>query len=261
MTQRVRVEVSDQIALVTLNRPEKMNALDPEMFEAINGTIDQLAGRDDVRVVVLQGEGRSFCAGLDLSNFTSQNQSSGTLETRTHGLANSFQQVAWGWRKLPMPVICAVHGISFGGGFQIMSGADIRFIHPATRCSIMEMRWGLVPDMGGFPLWRGNVRDDQLRQLIYTNEEFTGIEAQAMGFATHVDEDPKAAAMALAQVIAAKNPQAIRASKTICNALGDATDEQLLLAESIEQEAVMGRPNQIEAVMAQMEGRAPRFVD
>jgi len=259
MNDRVLVEITDHVAVVTLNRADKMNALDPAMFEGINTAIDDLAKLDDVRVIVLRGEGRAFCAGLDLSNFTNSGSGPSDLSVRTHGLANAFQQVAWGWRALPVPVIAAVHGISFGGGFQIMSGADIRFIHPDTRCSIMEMRWGLIPDMGGFPLWRGNVRDDVLRQLIYTNEEFSGAQAQEMGFATHVSDDPLADAMALARVIAEKNPEAVRGSKTVCNAMNDATDAELLMLESTEQDKVIGKPNQIEAVMAQMEGRAARF--
>ena len=260
MSERVIIEVVDHIALVTLNRAEKMNALDPRMFRAINNAIDELGTMNDLRVVVLRGEGRAFCAGLDLSNFTNSGDSVGSdLIERTYGLANAWQQVAWGWRTLDVPVIAAVHGIAFGGGFQIMSGADIRFIHPDTRCSIMEMKWGLVPDMGGFPLWRGSVREDQLRQLIYTNEEFSGTAAHSMGFATHVADNPVEAAMTLARVIAGKNPAAVRGSKRICNLLGEASDAELLMAESVEQDKVIGQPNQIEAVTAQMESRAANF--
>ncbi len=138
---------------------------------------------------------------------------------RTHGDANIFQQVAWGWRTLPVPVIAAAHGVAFGGGFQILSGADIRIVHPETRCSIMEMKWGLVPDMAGFPLWRGNVRDDVIRELTYTNREFSGEEACAMGFATHVADDPYAKALEMALDIAGKNPQAIRGAKRLANAM------------------------------------------
>ena len=105
------------------------------------------------------GEGRGFCAGLDVSNFGNSEEPT-ALMPRTHGLANKVQQVAWGWRNLSMPVISAVHGVAIGGGLNIMSGADIRIVHPDTRCGVMEMRWGLVPDMAGYPLWRGNVRDD-----------------------------------------------------------------------------------------------------
>jgi enoyl-CoA hydratase/carnithine racemase len=140
-----------------------------------------------------------------------------------------------------------------------MSGADIRIVHPDTRCGVMEMRWGLVPDMAGYPLWRGNVRDDLLRRLVFTNEEFSGAEAQAFGFATETSEVPLERAMVLAETIAQKNPDAIRAAKRLSNMLAHASDEAILLAESAEQEQIVGRPNQVEAVMAQMEKRAPSF--
>jgi enoyl-CoA hydratase/carnithine racemase len=183
------------------------------------------------------------------------------LMPRTHGFANVPQQIAWGWRTLPVPVIAAAHGVAIGGGLNIISGADIRIIHPETRCSVMEMRWGLVPDMAGNPLWRGNVRDDVLRKLVYTNAEFSGAEACELGFATETAEDPLARAMSLAEEIAGKNPHAIRAAKRLSNALADSTDEALLLAESAEQTEIIGKPNQIEAVMSQMEGRTAAYPD
>ena len=160
---------------------------------------------------------------------------------------------------MPMPVIAAAHGVALGGGLNIMSGADLRIIHPETRCAVMEMRWGLVPDMAGYPLWRGNVRDDVLRKLVYTNAEFSGLEACELGFATETAGDPLARAMALAEEIAGKNPEAIRAAKRLSNALADSTDEDLLLTESEEQTQIIGKANQMEAVVSFMEGRAPTF--
>ena len=258
MSDRVSINISAHIAQVTLTRADKMNALDTAMFEAICEAIDALKGESDVRAVVVSGEGRAFCAGLDLSNFAEDKEPM-DLMPRTHGLANGPQQVAWGWRTLPMPVIAAAHGVALGGGLNIMSGADIRIIHPETRCAVMEMRWGLVPDMAGYPLWRGNVRDDVLRKLVSTNAEFSGIEACELGFATETAEDPVARAMALAEEIAGKNPEAIRAAKRLSNALADSTDEALLLTESEEQTQIIGKANQMEAVVSFMEGRAPKF--
>ena len=260
VSERVSIEISAHIAHVTLTRADKMNALDPAMFEAICDAIDSLSRQDSLRVVVVSGEGRAFCAGLDLSNFASSDKPM-DLMARTHGLTNMPQQAAWGWRRLPVPVIAAVHGVALGGGLNIMSGADIRIIHPETRCAVMEMRWGLVPDMAGYPLWRGNVRDDVLRKLVYTNAEFSGAEACVMGFATETSEDPLARAMALAEEIAGKNPEAVRAAKRLSNQLADSTDERLLLSESEEQTRIIGTANQMEAVMAFMEGRAPSFSD
>ena len=260
MSDRVAITVSSHIAHVMLTRAYKMNALDPAMFEAICAAIDELSAMPDLRAVVVSGEGRGFCAGLDLSNFSDDGEPM-DLMPRTHGLANVPQQIAWGWRTLPVPVIAAAHGVAIGGGLNIISGADIKIIHPETRCAVMEMRWGLVPDMAGYPLWRGNVRDDVLRKLVYTNAEFSGAEACELGFATETADEPLARAMSLAEEIAGKNPHAIRAAKRLSNALATSTDEALLLAESAEQTEIIGKPNQIEAVMSQMEGRLAAYPD
>ncbi|MEP7349108.1 MAG: crotonase/enoyl-CoA hydratase family protein [Sphingorhabdus sp.] len=260
MNDRVSITIENHIADVRLIRADKMNALDPEMLDGIAEAIATLEKVQGLRVVVLSGEGRAFCAGLDMA--TMAGGGSGiSLTDRCYGDANLFQQVAWGWRTLPVPVIAAVHGVAFGGGFQIMSGADLRIAHPETRMSIMELKWGLVPDMAGFPLWRTLVRDDVLRELIYTNREFSGSEAAAYGFVSHLADDPYAKAMELAQVIAGKNPQAIRGAKRLCNLVGHGSDQELLIAETEEQVKVVRTPNQIEAVRANMEKRAPVFVD
>ena len=258
MSNRVSITTSDHIAHVTLTRADKINALDSAMFDAIISAIAELAVQPDLRAVVVSGEGRGLCAGRDMASLEGDAAPTKLLE-RTHGVTNRFQQVAWGWRTLPVPVIAAAHGVAIGGGLNILSGADIRIVHPDTRCSVMEMRWGLVPDMAGYPLWRGNVRDDVLRKLVYTNAEFSGTTAHELGFATEVAEDPLARAMLLAHEIVGKNPDAIRAAKRLSNALAHISDEELLLAESREQDDIIGQANQTEAVMAQMEGRAPRF--
>jgi enoyl-CoA hydratase/carnithine racemase len=239
-----------------------MNALDPEMFERIIEAGHALQRMKGLRAVVLSGEGRAFCAGLDLSNFARRPaEDEAPLTERTYGNANRAQQVAMQWRKLPVPVIAAVHGVCFGGGLQLASGADIRIVHPETRLAIMEMKWGLVPDMGGYVLWRGLVRDDVLRELIYTNREFTGVEAQALGLATHVDDNPRERALALARQIALKNPHAIRAAKRLQAGMWEQDTSTILMEESIEQHGILRSRNQVEAVMAEMERRAPNFDD
>ncbi|KRC79698.1 crotonase/enoyl-CoA hydratase family protein [Sphingomonas sp. Root241] len=256
--QRVSIAIEDNVADVRLTRPDKLNALDPAMFAALIDAIAQLETTSGLRAVVLSGEGRGFCAGLDMASMASAG-SGVDLAARTHGLANDFQQVAWGWRTLPVPVIAAIHGVAFGGGLQIASGADIRIATPDARLSAMEMKWGIVPDMAGYALWRGNVRDDALRELIYTAREFGAGEALALGFVTRIAADPHAAAMALAHAIAGRNPDAVRAAKRLSNLEGDAG--AVLLAESREQAALLRSPNQIEAVMANMQKRAPAFTD
>jgi enoyl-CoA hydratase/carnithine racemase len=263
----VSIVISHHVADVRLNRPDKMNALNPAMFDAICAAIDTLAGTAGLRAVVLSGEGRAFSAGLDMASMAGGMKDGGItsggadLLARTYGDANIFQQVAWGWRTLPVPVIAAVHGVAFGGGFQIMSGADIRIAHPATRMSIMEMKWGLVPDMAGIALWRTLVRDDVLRELTYTAREFAAEEAARLGFVTRLADDPLAEAMALARKIAANSPDAVRGAKRLFNLAADGDGPGILLSETNEQLAVMGMPNQTEAVMANMEKRAPVFRD
>jgi enoyl-CoA hydratase/carnithine racemase len=261
MDQRVTIDIQNGVADVRLNRADKLNALDPAMFEGIERALAELRDLAGLRAVVLSGEGRAFSAGLDMASMASGGASAGKdLKDRTHGPANIFQHVAWGWRELPVPVIAAVHGIAFGGGFQIMSGADVRIMRPDARLSIMELKWGLVPDMAGIALWRTLVRDDILRELTYTHREFLGEEALRHGFATRLADDPHAEAMALAREIANKNPDAIRAAKRLYNAYSDDAD-RLLMAESGEQAGVIRTLNQVEAVRANMEKRAPAFRD
>lgn len=267
MNDRISITMlEDGIADVRMTRVDKMNALDGTQWNALVEAIDTLNATPGLRVVVLSGEGRAFCAGLDLSSLQSDrdpgaSSAGGSLADRTRGIANNAQYAAWGWRELPVPVIAAVHGVAFGAGSQIMAAADIRIVHPDTRIAIMEMKWGLVPDVAGMPLWRGQVRDDVLREMIYTNREFNGVEAKAMGFATHVSDDPHAHAMELARVIANKNPHAMRGAKRLCNLLSDGTDAELLQAESDEQVKVIRTPNQMEAVMAEMQKRKPNFAE
>lgn len=258
--QRIAVDFADGIADVRLTRPDKMNALDPAMFAGLADAIERLNGTAGLRAVVLSGEGRAFCAGLDMASMAGGG-SGLDLDARTFGDANLFQQVAWGWRTLPVPVIAAVHGVAFGGGLQIMSGADIRIADPATRLSIMEMKWGIVPDMAGFALWRTLVRDDVLRELTYTAREFSGEEALALGFVSRLSPDPHGDALTLAREIAARSPHAIRAAKRLANRAADDGAAGILAAESAEQAQLLRSPNQIEAVMANMQKRSPSFTD
>lgn len=257
---RVTVTMRDGVADVRLNRPEKLNALDPAMMDALIAVIDRLAIEPGLRAVVLSGEGRGFCAGLDMASMAAMGGDL-DLSARTSGIANRFQQMAWGWRTLPVPVIAAAHGMALGGGLQILSGADIRICAPQTRFSILEMKWGIVPDMGGFALWRGPIRDDVLRELIYTAREFDTAEASGWGFASHVSDDPHGDALALAREIAGRSPHAVRAAKRLANAMHDADAPAILMAESREQAALIGSPNQIEAVSAGLARRSPTFTD
>lgn len=275
MSDRIRVEIEDGVADVTLTRSEKMNALDPAMFKALLDTGDRLKTEKGLRAVVISGEGRAFCAGLDMGNFAAMGEAkpkeggakagdpSGDkgLGKRTRGIVNDAQSAAWVWREVPVPVIAAVHGVAFGGGFQIMLGADMRYAAPATKLCVMEIKWGLVPDMAGTPLMRQLMRDDDIRELSYTGRIFLSEEGKDLGVVTRVCDDPKAEAMATAREIATKNPEAIRALKRMYNNLPDATSAESLMAESVEQVKLIGSANQIEAVMSQMQNRAASFKD
>ena len=175
--QRVTIEIADGVAEVTLNRPDKLNALDPAMFEALIAAGESLSRTVGLRAVVLTGAGKGFCAGLDKADLrldVSRRRAGtlGDLTKRTHGIANAFQQTAYVWRTLPVPVIAAIHGVALGGGFQIALGADIRYVAPDARLSIMEIKWGIVPDMAGMALMRELARSDVIRELAMTGRSF-----------------------------------------------------------------------------------------
>ncbi len=271
MTERIEtIRHPDGVVELQLDRADKMNALDPAMFDALIAAGESLRADATVRAVVIAGRGKAFCAGLDMASFQRMEQGAAGevlgqsaggagLVARTHGLANAAQQVAMVWREVPVPVIAAVHGVAFGGGLQVALGADIRIVAPDTRLSVMEIKWGLVPDMGGMVLMRELARSDVVRELTYTGRVFSGEEALQLGFATRLSADPLAEALAMAHEIAGKSPDAIRAGKRLLNASLAHSAAELLIAESVEQQALIGSPNQVEAVRANIERRAPRF--
>jgi enoyl-CoA hydratase/carnithine racemase len=264
MNDRVTISIEDGVADVRLVRAAKMNALDPAMFEALAAAGAELKDNKRLRAVVLSGEGRAFCAGLDMESFAKMGgggQNLRNLTERTHGIANWAQNVVWQWRELPVPVIAAVHGVAFGGGFQLMLGADMRYVAPGTRLSVMEIKWGLVPDMAGTQLMRHLAREDVVRELTYTGRIFDAEEALAFGFATRVVDDPRAAAIAVAREIAAKSPDAIRAAKRLLNVAPVSDSRAGLIAEAVEQQKLLGSRNQTEAVRANLDQRPPQFAD
>jgi len=267
MEDRIRVEMKDGVADVRMVRTDKMNALDDAMFTALVETGEKLKTQKGLRAVVLSGEGRAFCAGLDMGNFGKmasgeRSGGAGLIDMpRTAGGSNRAQHAVMVWREIPVPVIAAVHGVAFGGGFQLALGPDIRIVAPDTRMAVLEIKWGLVPDMAGLVLMKGLLRDDVARELTYTGRIFTGEEALTMGLATRVSTDPHGDAMKMAIEIAGKNPDAIRAGKRLLNLAGDADQKTILVHESKEQGALIGSPNQVEAVMSNMQKRAASYAD
>ncbi|RLK11382.1 crotonase/enoyl-CoA hydratase family protein [Ruegeria conchae] len=257
---RVSVEYKDHIAHVTLTRGDKMNALDDAMIKAILSAGQEVAAAD-IRAVVLSGEGKSFCAGLDMASFASMAQTDPTewLMTRSHEDANELQEIALIWRRVPAPVICAIQGVAYGGGLQIALGADIRIAHPEAKLSVMEMKWGLIPDMGGMVLLPELVRSDVLRLLTYTARPIGAPQAADWGLVTKLSDDPLTEALALAEDITGKSPSAIRAAKRLIDVAETRDRAHVLMAESSEQVDLIGKPDQMEVVMAQMQGRKPEF--
>ncbi|PIE11853.1 MAG: enoyl-CoA hydratase [Rhodobacterales bacterium] len=257
---RVTTEIKDHIAHVTLTRSDKMNAVDPAMVAALIETGHSLM-EADIRAVVLSGEGKAFCAGLDVMSFAALAGSDPEemVMTRTHGPANDYQEVAMVWRKLPVPVIAALHGVVFGAGFQIALGADIRIAAPDTKLAIMEMKWGLIPDMGGMVLLPQLARTDVIRRMTYTAAPIQADQAERWGLVTELADDPHAAAVALAEEIAGKSPSAIRAAKRLIAVAETDDAEAVLWAESREQADLIGKPHQMEVIAANMQKRAPKF--
>jgi enoyl-CoA hydratase/carnithine racemase len=267
MTELVTIDIDGGVADVRLNRVDKYNALSPDMFQAIIDAGESLAENRQVRAVVLSGNGRGFCAGLDMGSFQgmagggSSGGGTGGLLQRDERPENHAQRPAYVWKRLPVPVIAAIHGVAFGGGCQIALGADIRFAAPDARLSVMEIKWGLIPDMSLTQTLRELVPLDVAKELTFTGRILSGEEASALGLVTHVVEDPLQAAMSLAREIAGKSPDAIRAGKKLLEESWRADERSGLELESKLQTELIGSPNQVEAVKANFEKREPQFND
>lgn len=265
MTELVTVATEGGVADVRLNRPDKYNALSPEMFRAIIEAAQRLAKMQEVRAVVLSGNGRGFCAGLDMQSMkglaTPRRNTGEMMAQEGTGPENFAQRPAYLWKTMPVPTIAAIHGVAYGGGCQIALGADIRFAAPDAKISIMEIKWGLIPDMSISQTLRDLLPLDLAKELTFTGRILTGKEAQALGLVTHVAEDPHAAAMALAKEIAGKSPDAVRAGKRLLEETWRADPATGLSTEASIQSTLIGTPNQTEAIKANFERRDPMFQD
>ena len=260
--QRVVIEVEGHVADVRLSRPEKHNALDGAMFQAIVAAAERLRSEPGIRAVVLHGEGPSFCSGLDIAGFMSEPGDTTDKLARSNGdLANFVQRVSYDWSLVPVPVIAAVHGACFGGGLQLALGADIRIAAPDARLSVMEIRWGLVPDMGITQTLPRLVPIDVAKELTFTGRRVSGEEANELGLVTRVADDPLAAARELASEIAGKSPDAVRAAKRLYDESWNASAADALKLETELQVGLIGSPNQLAALTAGAAGQDPVFVD
>lgn len=261
---RIKVHRSGAVADVRLDRPDKMNALDPDMFKALVETSDMLAKDTSLRAVVLSGEGPSFCAGLDFVSFLEMSGEGDGLDltaTAEARITHFAQQAVFGWTELPVPVIAAVEGHALGGGIQLALGADIRIVHPEAKMSVLEIRWGLIPDMTGTQLLVDLVGVDVAKELTFTGRSVAGTEAKEIGLATRLSDTPRADALALANEIASKSPHAIRAGKRLLSEAARFDRATSFERERTEIAKLIGSPNQNEAVAAYFEKRPPEFAD
>ncbi len=259
---RVTVTYENHIAFVRLTRPDKMNAVDQDMIDAIIAAGAQVAA-SDARVVVLSGEGKAFCAGIDITGLSAMigKDPGDLIMPRTHGdgTTNQWQEVAMIWARLDIPVIAALHGAVYGAGLQLALGADIRIAAPDTRLAVMEMKWGIVPDMGGMVLLPRLLRDDVLRRLTYTAQAIDAAQAERWGLVTEIADDPLVAATALATTIAGKSPSAIIAAKRLISYAQTADIDAVLMEESRAQSALLGKPHQMEVIAAEFGKRPAKF--
>jgi enoyl-CoA hydratase/carnithine racemase len=264
MKQRIKVSIQDHVAIVMLDRADKRNAVDLDMFQAFLRTRDELVETPGIRAVILHGDGPDFCAGIDISVFGGRGIGADGPDITApleNSAANIVQSAALVWRELPVPVIAALHGATFGAGLQIAMGADLRIAAPDVRMSVMEVRWGLIPDMGITNTFRHVVRQDFVRELTYTGRIVAAPEARDMGLVTRVCEDPLSAATEIAAEIAGKSPDAVRAAKRLINESWDADPDEALRMEATLQHAVLAGENQREAASANLEKRLPQFTD
>jgi enoyl-CoA hydratase/carnithine racemase len=262
MTERITVAISDHVATVALNRPDKHNAVDHDMFEAIIRVGSDLASDRSLRAVILHGVGDNFCAGIDVSVFAGGGVDPGSLEPRDDSPANYYQSAAYVWREMPVPVIAALHGAVFGAGLQIALGADLRYARRDARLSVMEIKWGIIPDMGISVTMPPLMAYDKAAELAWTGRTFSGGDAAELGLVTATVDDPLSAAQELARRIAEQSPDAIRATKSLFReSWSKDRDAALLRREAELQLGVLAAPNQREAVLANQEKRAPVFTD
>ncbi len=261
--ERVTVETSDGVADVRLTRADKHNALDPEMFRSLDAALDELRSAKGLRAVVLSGEGPSFCSGLDFPSFMEQGLdiSAELFSHRDGDAANYAQRVTYDWLRLPVPVIAALHGNCIGGGAQLALGPDIRIAAPDVRISILEVKYGLIPDMGFSQTLPRLVGLDVAKEMVFTGRMIDGTEALRVGLVTRLADDPRAAALALAREIAGRSPDAVRRGKRLLNEAAWAHAEESLALEEALQRELLGSPNQVAAVQAALAKRPAVFTD
>jgi enoyl-CoA hydratase/carnithine racemase len=254
MSERVRIEVQSGLATVTLTRADKHNGMDLPMLEAVRSAAARLRRDKRVRTVVLRGDGPSFCAGLDFKSvFSSKKAAAQGFASLWSPVRNRFQDWSMAWREVPAPVIACIHGNCFGAGIQLALGADLRIATPDAKLSVMESKWGLIPDMGGAALLRELVPIDLAKELAMTGRIVSGADAHALGLVSRVAADPVEAAHKLAAEFEARSPDAVAAAKFLMQEAFSRDESGALAAERRWQRKLLGSRNQRIAVARNLE--------
>ena len=259
--QRIALDIRDQVAYVTLDRADKLNGLDFPMFHALVDTAKQLEKDRDLRVVILQGAGKAFCAGLDFAAF---GQVSGAARARAFAKlpgreTNLFQEACWVWRGLPVPVIAVTHGYCFGGGLQLALASDFRYSTPDCEFSVMEGKWGLIPDMTGSVTLRELLPMDLAKRLTMTAEVFDAAKALEYGLVTGVADDPLKEAEALAAQLIERSPDAVAYTKRLFHETWTRSPRWAFWTESVLQGRLMTGVNHKIARKAGTAGQRPHW--
>lgn len=241
MTERVHLEVRDRIAYATLTRPDKLNGLDLPMLRALADTPRRIRADRQGRAVILAGAGSAFCAGLDFASVGQDRWGFLRAGLKLPGQLNLFQRACWAWRRLPVPVIAVLHGHCYGGGLQLALAADFRIATPDCQLSIMEGRWGLIPDMTGSVTLRELLPMDVAKRLAMTAETFDGTRARELGLVTEVAGDPLAAAEALAAELSDRSPAALAATKALLHRTWTRTPRRAFWTETLLQTGLIIR--------------------
>lgn len=259
----VTLEKDDGVAIVALNRPEKRNALNMDMFRRIDQVSRQLRTDRTLRAVIVTAKGEDFCSGLDVKSVLKQKSSVFALLAKWWpGRANLAQRVSYNWRRIPAPVIMVIQGRCWGGGLQIALGADFRFAAPDASFSVMEGKWGLIPDMAGNLALREILSQDAALQLAMTAEIITAKTAADLGLISGVSNDPMQRAMELVNAIKERSPDTVAAVKKLYRKNWFASDWRMLANESWYQVRIILGKNQARAVKRQMEpGNKVKYID
>lgn len=252
-----------KVAEVSLARPDKLNGLTLPMLVRLSKLARELGKDAELRGVILRGEGSSFCAGLDFAEaFKVPAKAFAGFVPDIYG-TGLFQRCCWDWRRIPVPVIAVVHGHCLGGGVQIALGADFRVSTSDAKWSVLETKWGLIPDMSGMRTLNDATDLDTAKWLAMSGEMFSGAQAKDMNLATWVIEGADAAYELAEEKLAAlaeRSPDQLAATKRLFRTVVNKGPRATFRAERLEQIGLFLRKNTAIARDAALKKVAPRYV-